>query len=281
MSLTINHQTNDISASSGSMTIDGAAAGGTFLPYPKYVSNWASPNNTYTSSGTWSKGSLDGNTIVWIYLLSGGQGGNTGTYSLNGSGGRAVLLCGWADVFDGGTYVVGAGGAGLSGGTAFQGGTLGGNTSFTLSSANGSAVFTAAAASGAQSNDSFFSSGSVIYIGGYRKDLVNSFFTNDGAYSFVEDTLPTVGGQLYNKWGPTGATSSITATYVVFGGGSGATGYGNGLGNAGFSLYSGTGGARGNGGNGSYPGGGGGGSYTASHTGGNGAAGNVRVYHVS
>ena len=44
MSLTINHQTNDISASSGSMTVDGAAAGGgtTFIASSGTISNAAS-----------------------------------------------------------------------------------------------------------------------------------------------------------------------------------------------------------------------------------------------
>lgn len=48
MSITINHQTNDISASSGSMTIDGSAVGGGGGGVTGFTSadNTASPNNT-------------------------------------------------------------------------------------------------------------------------------------------------------------------------------------------------------------------------------------------
>ena len=107
--------------------------------------------------------------------------------------------------------------------------------------------------------------------------------SNVGAYTFLQGTLPTVGGQLYNKWQSQGALSTIAAQYVVFGGGMGATAYSNGSGSYSYSLYSGRGGARGGGSssNGIAPGGGGGGSYSSSDTGGNGAAGSVRVYHVS
>jgi len=258
-----------------------AAAGGTFLPAPKYVSNWASPSSNYTSSGTWSKGSLDGNTTVWVYLISGGQGGNSGSYAFSGNGGTAVLLCGWADLFDGGTYVVGAGGAGLQSGTAFQGGTVGGNSTFTLSSANGSAVFTATATKTAQTNDQFWAGANVIYCGGARADGTNNLMSNVGAYTFLEGTLPTVGGQLYNKWQGQGQLTTIATQYIVFGGGMGATTYNNGSGNISYSLYAGNGGPRTGSRTGVAPGGGGGSSYSASDTGGNGGAGSVRIYHVS
>jgi len=258
-----------------------AAEGGTFLPYPKYPSDWGSPSSNYTSSGTWSKGGLDGSTTVWIYLVSGGQGGNSGVYSLSGNGGRAVLLCGWADLFDGGTYVVGAGGTGLQGGPNFQSGNIGGASSFTLSSSNGGSVFTTGAIENAQTNADFWSGNNVIYCGGAQSDLTNDLMSNVGAYTFVEGDLPTVGGQLYNRWQSQGALTTIAAQYIVFGGGSGGTGYGNGAGVPSISLYAGNGGVRGANGNGVAPGGGGGGSNSSSDTAGNGAAGSVRVYHVS
>ena len=265
----------------GSPTWADAAEGGTFLPAPKYPSDWASPSSNYTSSGTWSKGGLDGNTTVWIYLLSGGQGGNTGQYAFSGNGGTAVLLCGWADLFDGAAYVVGAGGAGLQSGTAFNGGTIGGNSTFTLSNSNGGSVFTAAATSNAQSNADFWEGSNVIYCGGAKADLNNDLMSNVGAYTFIEGDLPTSGGQVYNKWQSQGALSTVATQYIVFGGGMGATTYSNGSGNIAYSLYAGNGGPRTGSRNGVAPGGGGGSSYSASDTGGNGAAGSVRVYHVS
>ncbi len=258
-----------------------AAEGGTFLPYPKYPSDWASPSSNYTSSGTWSKGGLDGSTTVWIYLVSGGQGGNSGPYSFSGNGGRAVLLCGWADLFDGGTYVVGAGGTGLQGGPNFQSGNLGGASSFTLSSSNGGSVFTTGATENGQTNADFWSGGNVIYCGGAQSDQTNDLMSNVGAYTFLEGDLPTVGGQLYNRWQSQGALTTIAAQYIVFGAGSGGTGYSNGAGVPSISLYAGNGGVRGANGNGVAPGGGGGGSNSSSDTAGNGAAGSVRVYHVS
>jgi hypothetical protein len=265
--------------------------GGTSLPFPKYPSNWASPNSTYTSSGTWSKGSLADDDVVWMYLCAGGQGGNSSQYAYAGAGGDVVLLCGTAGIFNGGTYTIGAGGSGLSGGTYFQPGPVGGNTTFTLSSANGSVPFTTAnvfsAAREPISNETFFAT-KVIYVNGAAKDLSNSFMSNVGAYEFVEGTLPVIGGVTYLHWAQQGyaggEAAGIAGYKTVFAGGNGGTSYQNYSGIPGVSLYAGQGGARGssssNGGAGGVPGGGGGSSYSASYTGGNGGAGNLRVYHV-
>jgi len=58
-----------------------------------FPSNWASPTNNYTSSDTWSKGSLADDDYVWFYLVnSGGGGGN----ARPGFGGNAMLLYGTA-----------------------------------------------------------------------------------------------------------------------------------------------------------------------------------------
>ena len=213
--------------------------------------------------------------------MSGGQGGNSANYAYSGNGGTAVLLCGWADLFDGGTYVVGAGGAALQNGGNFNQGPIGGNSSFTLSSSYGSVVYTATATGTSQSNTEFWGGDNVIYCGGAATDLTNSLMSNHGAYTFVEGTQPTVGGQLYNSWQAQGALYAVNALYIIFGGGSGATTYGNGAGVPALSLYAGNGGVRGAGGDGVYPGGGGGSAYSPSDTPGAGANGNVRVYHVS
>lgn len=50
MSLTINHQTNDISATSGSVTIDGAATVSSFNSSTSWASVSRSSGTTYTNS---------------------------------------------------------------------------------------------------------------------------------------------------------------------------------------------------------------------------------------
>jgi len=265
--------------------------GGTSLPFPEYPSNWASPNNTYTSSGTWSKGSLADDAIVWMYLSAGGQGGNSGPYAYSGGGGDVVLLCGSAGLFNGASYTIGAGGSGITNGTAFQPGPVGGNTTLTLSSGNGSVPFSTnnffTATQGGISNVDFFTE-KVIYIDGAATDAVNSFMSNVGAYEFKQGTLPVTGGVTYSYWSEqgfgNGTAVSLAGWKTVFAGGNGGTGYNNSTGSPGVSLYAGQGGARGsssaNGANGGVPGGGGGSSVGTSRSGGNGGAGNLRVYHV-
>ena len=83
-----------------------------------WPSDFASPTNTYTSSGTWSKGSLADTDYVWIYLVGGGGAGGYAAngYSVGGAGGSALLLYGQAQWFNGGAYVIGAGGGGNGGG---------------------------------------------------------------------------------------------------------------------------------------------------------------------
>ena len=56
MALTINHQTNDISATSGSMTIDGAAVGGGGGGADLYAANESSPTAQPSATGTNSIG---------------------------------------------------------------------------------------------------------------------------------------------------------------------------------------------------------------------------------
>ncbi len=74
MSLTINHQTNDISASSGSMTIDGAAAGGlTYASTSGPSSNQTFSDNAggYTySSFAWSAISSYGYVVAQTSAFS-------------------------------------------------------------------------------------------------------------------------------------------------------------------------------------------------------------------
>jgi len=102
MSLTINHQTNDISATSGSMTVDGAAVGGPSTDYgavgtyglfyrasagqkaPGNTTSGSSlePANTYTHSTTWGAYSSAGSPSgTWRLMGSAGYYNSTIAFS--------------------------------------------------------------------------------------------------------------------------------------------------------------------------------------------------------
>lgn len=272
MSLTINHQTNDISASSGSMTIDGAAvsAGTPDISFP----DWTSPTNTYSSSGTWSKGSLEDTDLVFFFAVGGGYGGGGGGSNIARAGwsGQGMILFGQAIAFDGCAYVIGAGGAGT---TVTAERPAGGNTTVTLSSSNGSTVYSTATNS--NSLDEVTPRVTTDFVSG----------RTNNPYTLIAATYPkTVGGVTYQTDGLADSIATTTLA-VVFGPGQGSgladnqTGQytAGSLGTPQTSLYSGDGGS-GNGGNGVYPGGGGASRYSGSGAGGNGANGNLRVYHV-
>ena len=284
MSLTINHQTNDISATSGSVTLDGAAlSSGT--PDVSYPSDWASPTNTYTATGTWSKGALADDDYVWFFLLNGGGGGSSYSYG-GGSGGvggyypepsgNAVLLYGKAAVFDGGTYTIGAGGA--SKGSGAGAGNAGGTTTFAFASSLGLTTISK------PNGNSYSNTDLILHI--IAPQLPTS--------SHIQETIATpytfaTGPQPANTSGflvgGTRGWSSNWTTGPVFAGGTGGgvyTAWDNYLDSTStvVSLLSGNGGrsnANGAGANGTYPGGGGGSGRTGGGSGGNG---NVRVYHV-
>ena len=254
--------------------------------------NLASPNNTYTSSGTWSKGSLDDDDYVWIYLCGGGRGGFSNTYpseSNGGAGGGALLVYGQAGLFDGAAYIIGGGGVGSS--SSSQNGHVagyGGSTKITTTSANGSQVFTTI---GGGWNDS------------YATDIPNKVMVSAPSSAIAQSTTG-ISGRLKTPYDfiigansePTGWAGAVTGAWEsyawfnatrttgagmngIFGGGGGAGRIqygGNSLvGVAGGSLYAGAGGAFN--GDGAVPGGGGGGSNGQA---GDGGAGNMRVYHV-
>ena len=246
-----------------------------------WPSDFASPTNTYTSSGTWSKGSLADDDYVWIYLVGGGGGGARGNpsgYQRGGSGGAALLLYGQAQWFNGGAYVIGAGSTGSGIGTGQPTATT-----FTLSSSNNSTVFTTGTTSGStegQTGANIFKiiedKTSPITIGG---QVISARLSATSTF-ILPATVPTItdqgsGEKLYNS-GNGGYTSAPGNS--VFGGGGGEGAYQSSGSTRGGSLYAGRGGAN-NGTTGAVPGGGGGGGNTDSQksAGGNG---NVRVYHV-
>ena len=253
----------------------------TGTPDVVFPSDWASPTASYTSSGTYSKGSLSDDDYVWIYILSGGGGGGSrasGGDCNGGSGGSSMLLYGKAGVFNGGTYVVAAGKAGNSAGTATQ--TVANKSSFTLSSANGSTVFEPHSTNNTTPLHVFTvlkKTLNAVDLASYA-DFTQTSIEPD-PYTWSDLGLPS--GMSYRYLSPRKAWNDITsAENCIFGGGNGGAFYQTTKLN-GTSEFSGNGGATASQGvAGTFPGGGGGGSQSASNSGGAGAAGNVRVYHV-
>jgi hypothetical protein len=223
--------------------------------------DWASPSNTYTSSGTWSKGSLADTDIVWVYGVGGGNGGMGSAGSgmkAGGKGGQAFFVVATAGQLDGVSYVVGAGGANWQ--------SNGGQTTITVSGV----TYTSGVAQRRDQGLGLASSG------------FNQLTGDDGSAE-VTNTYDIT----YNY------PSKFSAGYSSqFNAGDGANIYSDGSGNqATTSSYAGDGGLHpGNpslgAGEGTYiagnvgvaPGGGGGASYGSS--GGAGANGIIKFYHV-
>jgi len=243
-----------------------------------FPSNWASPTSTFTSSGTYSKGSLADDDYVWVYLVGGGGGGsksaNDNIYP-GGVGGRAMLIYAQAGVLHGGAYVVGAGAAGQTGTQ-----DVGSNptvSSFTLTNSNGGNIF--ATATGVNNP----SSG----VGGLVTTVLKNSSDATPILTATELTDVTFSGVL-----PSGAASFFqggsfnndNSGDVVFGGGSGA---GKRFSSAiasndsvarSDSIYAGNGAAATSAATGVAPGGGG--TVGDGVNGGAGAAGSVRIYNV-
>jgi len=248
--------------------------------------NVASPNNTYTSSGTWSKGGLADDAYVWFYLVGGGGGGGKDTgnpsgYGFGGEGGGALLVYGTAGILNGAAYVIGAGSA-ASADYQQRAGTV---STLTLSSAQGSRVFTTSKTY--NGGEAFKFAPPVTNTTTLNATApVTASLTTDNVFA-VPSTVPTSWGGTYNS----ASDNSWTGGAYMQGpkpGGNGIFGGGGGGGKhagtlyatPGGSLYSGAGGAGGSSpANGTAPGGGGGGN-SGNSAGGAGAAGNVRVYHV-
>jgi hypothetical protein len=260
-----------------------AATGASAVVFP---TDWSSPTNTYTSSGTWSKGSLADDAYVWIYLLgSGGGGGSKDSADSNGGdGGAATLLYGKASFFNGGAYAVGAAKAGNAGGTNQYHGTTPNASTFTLTPANGSLVFSTAGTSNTTPDRVFeITSGSIDVIDTAGDDFTLVSQTQSGSIFSSSSVLPSGVVNVYYAAGKTYQGSNRSVEHSLFGGGNGGAYRGSGalVSSPGTSEFSGAGGAvASTGTDGSAPGGGGGGSTNSSNAGGTGAAGNVRVYHV-
>ena len=232
-----------------------------------FPSNWASPTNNYTSSGTWSKGSLADDDYVWFYLVNSGDGGGN---ARPGYGGRAMLLYGTAATFNGAAYTIGAERAGQN----TIGGTEQNPTTVTLSSGNGSSAFTPFNISTA--DDISSSPASQNNIASIEAGVSGTYLNGAPAASYAIRTLALPSG--YGRWTNSNAVKGYAGEDpdCVFGGGAGYTTF-NSENSYSLSLFAGNGGT-GNNTAGSAPGGGGG--ETSNGVGASGAAGSLRVYHV-
>ena len=162
-----------------------------------FPSDWGSPTNTYSTSGTWSKGSLTADDYVWIYLLAGGAGGGaassgSGQRSAGGTGGFAHMIYAKAGVLDGGVYVIGSGTSGVSGS---HNAALSNPTTFTLTEANGGATFSTA--NSAAQNTNTFGGGTSLPTGGSKTTIsltgLNDYvvYASTTASASWDNTVPT------------------------------------------------------------------------------------------
>jgi len=226
-------------------------------------SNWASPDETFTSSATYSKhSSLADDDYIWFYVVSGG--GGAGTHSVNaqgGYGGGAMLIYGKAGDFHQSVMVIGAGGAA----STIQTRTTGGTSSLTLRANIGARVFSALT----DGPHSFNASTVGTYVAGAVAD----------PYKFNVPLPITVSSVGYSSAG-FGGGSALGVQNSLFGGAAGGTRDSGSTETAGNSLFGGAAGGS-EAAAGSVPGGGGATDHQNSGAGGAGAAGNIRVYHVS
>jgi hypothetical protein len=257
----------------------------TGTPAVVFPSNWASPSETFNSSGTWSKGSLSDDDYVWFLMVGGGQGGggraNTYGTAYGGVGGLAMLLYGKAEVFDGGAYVIGSGGTGHNG----QFGNAGGATYFTFLAANYVTGATERTTGTADQNSA--TPTALTNVLELVKGVISSAnylsASNATPHIFGLGVLPSNYTTFLNSSSAL-PSSGGSATGSVFSGGAGCTAVNTSTNVGNISLFSGGGGASsssGSPGAGTFPGGGGGASTVVSGaTGAAGAAGQIRVYHV-
>jgi len=230
------------------------------------VPDFTSPDATFTSSGTWSKGSLGDNDLVWLYLVGGGNGGG---HNNAGEGGGFAFVIAKAGTLNGSSYTIGAGG---SAGNYGSSGNLGGTSSITV---NGTTYTTSTSA-----NSNYHVIDGALP-SGLSSDYINIPYYSPNITDTGNSVSPypgyTVNGPIFRG----GSSPYVYSDGSVQNGGYGEQSlYAGNAGNSrpSHSSYSsiptyGTGPTAG-----SVPGGGGGASYN--YGGGAGAAGNMRQYNL-
>jgi hypothetical protein len=178
-------------SSAGTATWADFSGGATFPEAP----TWNSPQNYYTSSGSWTKpGSIAADDWVIFYAIGGGGGaGWTNTYT-GGPSGATVLAVLGDQIPSSVSFTIGA--AGGSGG--HNSGAVGGTTTVTI----GSQIFTAAGG------------GAAPYLGyggpGASQDKI---ITSDlDTWIPTGGTSPWTGGSTYAPGRGTGAPTNSTGT---------------------------------------------------------------------
>jgi len=251
-----------------------------------YEPNFASPNATITTSGTFNRStySLDADDIVWMLLVGSGGGGNSSYYQGNsswkfgGDGGQALVIIGSAGSLNGSTYTIGAA---QSANTSWQAGNAGASTFTFSSSGNVLSTLTIAHRTAHVESSTAITSTTGLQ-GSYFQFSANNSIPNltsvtvptGSNFGSRQNTNPTASR---NFWGEQiGAVSAGPESdySITFGAGKGWGSYGGTPANntGAVSTFSGNG-ATGAGGSGSAPGGGGSGLN------GSGAAGSLRIYH--
>ena len=266
-----------------------AVATGETITFP---SDWSSPSATFTTSGTWSKGSLSDDAYVWLYLLGGGGGGSmressSGTgVGQGGNGGAAFLLYGQAGVLNGTAYTIAAATAGRTlamGGQRYA--SVPGNVStFTMPSSIGGTVYTTITGyvNSTPGYVKLISAESVVDIIPLSAASDDFVLFNTPPYEFTDLGVPSGIRAVYGLGEKAYSGGTDGAEACIFGSGNGGRIISNGtLGLPGSSQFAAAGGAAGStGSDGPSPGGGGGCATSGSGNGGAGAAGNLRQYNV-
>jgi hypothetical protein len=246
---------------------------------------FASPDATYTSSGTYSKpASVADTDLMWVFMVDGGGGGGGDAsgdfFAVGGNGGKPLIMYGPAAAFHGATYVIGAGGAGGSTNSSASGGL----SYITLSSANNSVRYDT------HNNNNFmnFVSNDLNYVGGTTLSIqptggvVFALISTHSGWVTGQSNSAISSSTAYNNFATDGGY--INAPQQAVWGGAGGGGYNRSYQNdslgAGQSFISGNGGVgslTAVGTAGSLHGGGGG---AGRPNGGAGGSGSMRVYYV-
>jgi hypothetical protein len=224
--------------------------------YPVEPDWTATPDETYTTSGTWNKpASISAD--AWVYLIAigaGGGGGSDGSINSStgahagsggGQGGGAILAAFRAGVFDGGTITIGAGGNGGAANTRAAG-SDGGTTS--LTGTGGTSISAGGGAGGyiegVLTTMTKRTGGSVWYVEDGYDDPSGSFGAND----WVAGVGNTWAYDGFSGSGPNVNTNNQTSTRAGAGGTTTVTGGGTTAHNLPYTA---------NGTDGTFPGGGG------------------------